>query len=48
VGMHPLLIRTSSQETRGEVLREAREWQGDAISTLSEVLALDVMKTNAV
>ena len=40
VGMHPVLIRTSSQETRGEVLREAREWQGDAIYTLPEVLKL--------
>jgi putative hydrolase of the HAD superfamily len=37
-GMHPVLIRTSSQETRGEVLREAREWQGKTICTLAEVL----------
>jgi len=40
VGMHPVLIRTSSQETRGEVLREAREWQGDTVSSLPEVLRL--------
>lgn len=40
VGMHPVLIRTSSQETRGEVLREAREWQGDTIGSLAEVLQL--------
>jgi putative hydrolase of the HAD superfamily len=46
VGIHPVLIRTSSQETRGEVLREAREWQGDAVSTLSEVLDLEAFTTN--
>jgi putative hydrolase of the HAD superfamily len=40
VGMHSVLIRSSSQESRGEVLREAREWRGDAISTLPEVLKL--------
>jgi putative hydrolase of the HAD superfamily len=40
VGMHPVLIRTSAQEARGEVLREAREWQGKAISTLPEVFTL--------
>jgi putative hydrolase of the HAD superfamily len=40
VGIHPVLIRSSSQETRGEVLREAKEWQGDAISTLCEVLTI--------
>jgi len=46
IGMHPVLIRTSSQQTRGEVLREAREWQGDAISTLSEVLGMEGMTAN--
>jgi putative hydrolase of the HAD superfamily len=40
VGMHPVLIRTSSHETRGEVLREAREWQGRIIFTLAEVPTL--------
>jgi putative hydrolase of the HAD superfamily len=40
LGIHPVLIRTPSEETRGEVLREAREWQGDTIFTLSEVLRL--------
>jgi putative hydrolase of the HAD superfamily len=40
VGMHPVLIRTSSLETRGEVLREAREWQGDTVCSVPEVLRL--------
>jgi putative hydrolase of the HAD superfamily len=38
VGIHPLLIRTPSREILGEVLREAREWKGDIIAALSEVL----------
>lgn len=46
VGMHPVLIRTSSQETRGEVLREAREWQGDTVSSLPEVLSLIGVTSN--
>ena len=46
VGMHPVLIRTSSQETRGEVLREAREWQGDTVSSLPEVLRLIDITSN--
>lgn len=47
VGMHPVLIRTSSQETRGgEVLREAREWQGDTVSSLPEVLRLIGVTSN--
>ena len=40
VGMYPVLIRTSSQKTRGEVRREAGEWQGAIISALPEVLDL--------
>ncbi len=42
-GLHPVLIRTPAQEARGELHREAREWQGDAIATLpdlSELLGL--------
>jgi putative hydrolase of the HAD superfamily len=35
VGMHPVLIKT--ENTHGEVRREAREWQGESISRLSEV-----------
>ena len=40
VGLHPVLIRTSSQETRGELHQEAREWQGTTITSLLEVLEL--------
>ena len=36
VGMHSVLIKTSN--THSEVRREAREWQGASISTLSEIL----------
>ena len=46
VGIHPVLLRTSSQETRGEVLREAREWQGDTVSSLPEVLRLIGITSN--
>ena len=35
-GMHPMLIRSSN--SLSEVRREAREWQGDSISTLAEIL----------
>jgi putative hydrolase of the HAD superfamily len=38
IGMHPVLIRSS--EVHGEARREAAEWQGDAISQLSDVLTL--------
>jgi putative hydrolase of the HAD superfamily len=38
VGIHPVLIRTSSQETRSELRREASEWQGTAITALPEVI----------
>jgi putative hydrolase of the HAD superfamily len=40
VGIHPVLIRTSSQETRSELRREAGGWQGDTINSLAEVLQL--------
>ena len=40
VGLHPVLIRTSSQETRGESHQETREWQGATITGLAEVLRL--------
>jgi len=46
VGMHPVLIRTSSQETRGEVLREAREWQGDTVYSLPKILRLIGVTSN--
>src|SRR5918996_1208547 len=39
-GLHSVLIRTPSQETRTELRREAGEWQGDTINSLDEVLQL--------
>jgi putative hydrolase of the HAD superfamily len=39
VGMHPVLIRTPSQDL-SKSHQEARDWQGDTIFTLSEVLRL--------
>ncbi len=38
VGLYPVLIRNLSQDNGKELLREAREWQGDAIGSLKEVL----------
>ncbi|MDP2606381.1 MAG: HAD family hydrolase [Deltaproteobacteria bacterium] len=40
VGLHPVLLRTSSQETRPELHQETREWQGATIAGLAEVLQL--------
>jgi putative hydrolase of the HAD superfamily len=40
VGLHPVLVRTSSQETTGKSHQEAREWQGTTIASLGEVLRL--------
>jgi putative hydrolase of the HAD superfamily len=40
VGLHSVLIRNSSHDNQSELLREAREWHGDTISTLPEVLGL--------
>jgi putative hydrolase of the HAD superfamily len=40
VGLHPVLIRTASQKTRGELHQEARDWQGPSIDSLKEVLQL--------
>ena len=40
VGMHAVLMRAPSRENRGELLREAREWQGTAIDSLSGALEL--------
>jgi putative hydrolase of the HAD superfamily len=40
VGLHPVLIRTLSRDNRSELLREAREWQGDSIDSLTNVLQL--------
>jgi putative hydrolase of the HAD superfamily len=38
IGMHPVLIKTS--ESFSEVRREAREWQGDTITSLPELLEM--------
>jgi putative hydrolase of the HAD superfamily len=38
IGLHPVLIRNSFASRRKELFREATEWQGLAILSLSEVL----------
>ena len=38
IGIHPVLIKTS--ESLSEVRREAREWQGDTITSLPELLEI--------
>jgi len=40
VGLHPVLLRASSQETRRELHQETREWLGDTIVSLAEVWQL--------
>ncbi|HEY7221139.1 MAG TPA: HAD-IA family hydrolase [Candidatus Binatia bacterium] len=40
VGLHPVLIRNASAESRREIFREARQWRGFAITSLSDVLTL--------
>ena len=40
VGLHPVLIRNAASQKRSELFKEAAEWQGATISTLTEVLAL--------
>ena len=40
IGLHAVLLRTSSQETRPELHQETREWQGATIAGLAEVLHL--------
>ncbi len=40
VGLHSVLIRNSSRDNGSELLREAREWQGTAISSLPEAITL--------
>jgi putative hydrolase of the HAD superfamily len=40
VGLHSALIQNPSRNDRKEVLREAREWQGDSIDSLTHVLRL--------
>lgn len=38
VGLHPMLLQNSSRDNDNELLREAREWPGDSIGSLTEVL----------
>jgi putative hydrolase of the HAD superfamily len=38
VGLHSVLIRNPSRDNGNELLREAREWQGTAITALPEVI----------
>lgn len=40
VGLRAVLLRNSQRDNGSELLREAREWQGDAVCTLSEVFTL--------
>lgn len=40
VGLHPVLIRTGSQEKTSKSHQEARDWQGLTIASLPEVLQL--------
>ena len=46
VGLHPVLIRASSQEANSRLHQEAREWQGLTISTLPEVLKVVGITSN--
>jgi putative hydrolase of the HAD superfamily len=45
-GLHAVLIRTPSPETRSELHQEAREWQGVTVASLPEVLELVSTKSN--
>lgn len=40
VGLNPVLIRTSPQESMSGIRQEAQEWQGATIASLPEVLQL--------
>lgn len=44
-GLHPVLIRNTAADSRGERLREAREWRGASIYALAEVS--DFLKNRA-
>ncbi len=46
VGLHSVLLRNSSRDNGNELLREAREWQGDSIDSLTNVLQLARGLTN--
>jgi putative hydrolase of the HAD superfamily len=40
VGMHAVLIRSNGLDSKKEVLREAREWEGPTVSQLTDLLTL--------
>lgn len=40
VGLHAVLLRNLSRDNDRELLREAREWQGDVVESLPEVVNL--------
>jgi putative hydrolase of the HAD superfamily len=46
VGLGTLLLRNLLRDNGSELLREAREWQGDTIATLPEVLGRVSMRKN--
>ena len=46
IGLQPVLIRSSSEESLSELHTEAREWRGPAIATLPEILALAGIETS--
>ena len=39
LGMRPILVRNAMRDHSKEILREAREWQGEAVEALSELPA---------
>jgi putative hydrolase of the HAD superfamily len=45
IGLQPVLIRSSSEESLSKLHTEAREWRGPTIYTLPEVLALVGIET---
>jgi putative hydrolase of the HAD superfamily len=48
VGLHAVLLRNPSRDNDRELLREAREWQGDVVEALPEVTKLAGVKFDRV
>jgi putative hydrolase of the HAD superfamily len=46
IGLQPVLIRSSAEESLNVLHNEAREWRGPAIATLPEVLAMAGIETS--
>ena len=44
VGLRPVLIRNPRSQNRVELFREAKDWEGEVISVLSDVLTLSGVK----